>query len=336
MGQGQPSRKSNPTHAHKGLNGQHPYNGHTATILPWLLSHTQHFAHPDPTPFRVKFDEGGVDITLYGELDHVEGAQGVVVAIHGLGGSAQALYCHQISAAARARGLACLRISCRGAQQRGEGLHHAGLYQDIARALASPELADFAWMGVIGCSLGGHMAIRLSEAQHTPRLRGVVALCPPIDLAHVTHHMGKPKQWLYQRHVLQGLLELYPALVARNRDPVPLDRMMRVRTVCEWDALLTAPCFGFHDVWHYYEDQSVSTRVHSLHHPTLVAASPHDPMIPSQGFEQLAARNPEGLHAHWIPFGGHIFFPRRSSIEGLNPQPDRVFGQCVQWLTDLA
>ena len=110
---------------------------------------------------------------------------------------------------------------------------------------------------------------------------------------------------------------------------------MRVRTVSEWDALATAPAFGFHDVWHYYEDQSAINRVHSLHHPTLVAASPYDPMIPSQGFERLAARGPDNLHAYWIPYGGHIFFPRKSAIQGLAPQPDHVIGQCVQWLTEL-
>lgn len=59
---------------------------------------------------------------------------------------------------AEAAGLDSLRLNLRGADRMGEDGYHAGLTADLAAALASPELADYRSVGVLGFSLGGHPA----------------------------------------------------------------------------------------------------------------------------------------------------------------------------------
>ena len=98
----------------------------------------EHFFEGDPGPLGEKFP----------------------LVVHGLGSEIDAPYVVAAAQAAEARGLSCLRLYLRGADRKGEDFYHAGLTADLHAALASPTLASYDRVFVLGYSLGGHVTLR--------------------------------------------------------------------------------------------------------------------------------------------------------------------------------
>ena len=119
-------------------------------------------------------DRGTVE--LRGRLRRPPGSDGVVVLVHGLGGGMDSAYVASATAACDAAGLATLRLGLRGSDGIGGDFYHAGLTSDIAAALASPELAGFSRLALLGFSLGGHVVLRYACERPDPRLRAVAAV----------------------------------------------------------------------------------------------------------------------------------------------------------------
>ncbi|MCZ7681060.1 MAG: alpha/beta fold hydrolase [Sandaracinaceae bacterium] len=170
----------------------------------------------------------------------------LAVIIHGLGGSADSRYMLRTAKAAHDAGLSYLRLNMRGADRSGEDLYHAGLTQDLRAVLASPDLAPYSRVFVIGYSLGGHVALRwASEPGRDPRVCAVAAVCAPLDLAYGARTIQRPLGRPYQWYCMRGLKAMYRAAAARRPVPVPVEHVMAMGTVLEWDRAIVAPRFGF-------------------------------------------------------------------------------------------
>jgi uncharacterized protein len=247
--------------------------------------------------------------TLTGTLLAPAAARVALLCVHGLGGSAESPYLTRAALAAAARGWACLRLSLRGADGAGGGLYHAGLTDDLHAALASPALAPFSDLFVIGYSLGGHLALRLASEPHDRRLRAVAAVCAPIDLARSQVAIDRPGCWVYRQYVLGRLKQCYAALARRCSLPTPLEVVARVATVRQWDACTVVPCFGFASPEDYYAHASVNTRLDRLEVPALLVNTEHDPMVPAATVRPALPEAAPRLTVRWVRAGGHVGFP---------------------------
>ena len=234
-----------------------------------------------------------------------------VVLVHGLGGSAESPYLSATAAACQARGLATLRLGLRGSDGKAGDFYHAGLTTDVAAALAAPELARYERVALIGFSLGGHVALRYATEPHEARLAAVAAICAPLELQPAQRFFDRPSPaaWPYRVYILERLKRLYAEIAAHGPVPTPVERVQRVRTLREWDALTVAPRFGFSSAEDYYARASVGPRLRQLSVPAMLVACPSDPMVPHASIATAAAAAGAALDLRWVRRGGHVAFP---------------------------
>ena len=260
-------------------------------------------------------DPSSGTVTLRGALRREIGAaaSSCVVIVHGLGGSIERPYCILSALAAERAGMSCLRLGLRGADRKGEDFYHGGLTRDIEAALASPQLAQFERLYVLGYSLGGHVTLRYATGERLdPRVRAVAAVCAPLDLSLSAQHIDAPGSYLYRRHVLSGLNEIYAAVAQHKPVPTPLAQTLRAQALRTWDSLTIVPRFGFADVAAYYSQMSVGPRLPELKVPSLLAQSTLDPMVPPWTYERHLAGSLPKLEIKRFDCGGHVAFPHLS------------------------
>ncbi|HTE51861.1 MAG TPA: alpha/beta fold hydrolase [Kofleriaceae bacterium] len=264
-------------------------------------------------------------LALSGRIDHVEGARGIVVIVHGMGGSAERGYCVQSASAARAAGLSSLRLNLRGADGSGEDLYHIGLVDDVEAALDHPEVARYQRRYALGFSLGGHIVLRLAALDGATRLRAAAAVCAPIDLDVGCAHIDHPARWAYRMHLLAGVKNVYRAVAARREVPEPVESVMAIRTVRMWDERVVVPRFGFASAADYYARVGVGPLLPELTVPALFVASESDPMIPAGSLRPSLARASRSVETRWLTRGGHVGYPRE--VELLN--------EIMEWLVTM-
>lgn len=304
--------------------------GHWWTIWP-LLEHAFDSGRvPGATPWSTAVaDERLGQVKLRGLLDAGR-SRTLVMVVHGLGGNAESHYAVEAARTVAKTGFDCLRLNLRGAALDGEDFYHAGLTSDLHAALSSPELAHYERVLVLGFSLGGHLALRYATGNVEPRVRGVAAVCSPLDLQRSAEAIDRPERWLYRRHVLSGLKRSYAAIARRRPVDVPMERARRIRHIVEWDDLVVAPRHGFADALHYYREASVAPLLDRIGVPSLLVLARHDPMVLERTLGPALERTPDALDVRWVERGGHVGFPPdfdlgESAVRGMN-------SQIVAWL----
>lgn len=255
------------------------------------------------------------EIPLTGLWTEVEGARTAVLIVHGLGGSFGRHYCIRAARAAAIAGASSLQLALRGADGSGADLYHMALTADLDAAIASPELARYDSVVLMGFSVGGHIALHHAITTSDPRIRAVAAVCSPLDLVRSARAIDARRAWLYRHWVLGGLKKMYEAMAAKQDVPSPLEDVRAVRTIRDWDSLTIVKRFGFGHVDRYYETASVAPRLPELNVPGLYVATRHDPMVPRWTVVDALANASPALEARWFDDGGHVGFPKRSGVE---------------------
>jgi predicted alpha/beta-fold hydrolase len=323
-----------------------------ARSVPWLID-------PQYSSIDVHSDLGP-PVSLRAALHEVPTAPGaprpLLVLIHGLGGSAESGYMRDVTNAALKRNLSTLRVSLRGADEHGWDFYHAGLTDDVLRVLEAPRLAGFDSIGVFGISLGGHVTLRAAGESRLPtRVKAVAALCPPLDLEAAAAAFDTPGQWLYRRHVLRGLKDMYRRFdgqVGRHASERNLPSFREANAITrirEWDEKIVAPRHGFPNAMAYYHSQRASSRLHEVNVPSLVVTTRWDPMVPhattasaltGASLPPVAAGDNVFRQAtpwtrarvfpklvHWeLPSGGHVAWPEP------RPPERSVIEHVLDWL----
>lgn len=253
-------------------------------------------------------------VGLSGLLRQHPGSDTIVIVVHGLGGAPDSHYCIPAAIGADASGWSTLRLGLRGSDHNGHDFYHAGLTADLEAAIASPELAGYRSIFLLGYSLGGHIALRLALRSLPERIRAVVAICSPLDLALTSKAIDAPQGWLYRAYVLAELRRAYAAVARHRSVPTPMSIVRRIRTIREWDRQTVVPRHGFFGVDDYYARTSVGPRLGALTIPALLILGRDDPMVPPWTLEPSLASAPSCVEARWVD-GGHVGFPPGSEVE---------------------
>jgi predicted alpha/beta-fold hydrolase len=305
--------------------------GHFWTVAPRLLPGRLATGLHDERWRGVVVDPERGAIPLDGWLSPGTDRRTVVVLVHGLGGSSQSPYLSGTAAACQAAGLATLRLGLRGSDGNAGDFYHAGLTADVAAALASPELAAYSRVLLIGFSLGGHVALRYGTEPHDERLVAIAGVCAPLELQVAQRSFDRrvPAAWPYRVYILGRLKRLYAEIAARGPVPTPPAEVNRVRTLREWDRLTVVARFGFTSPEDYYARASVGPRLRQLAVPAMLVATPHDPMVPEASIAAAATAAGDALEVRWIPRGGHVGFPSSLDLgfDGARGLP----GQLAAW-----
>ena len=126
---------------------------------------------------------------------------------------------------------------------------------------------------VYGYSLGGNTLLKwLGEKGESAGINAA-AVSTPFDLASSTAVMEKGFSRIYQRHFVNLLRE---SAKRKFRDLPPLFNpgdLNEIKTLREFDEIVTAPLHGFVNADHYYSESSCRQYLNKICVPTLIMNS---------------------------------------------------------------
>jgi uncharacterized protein len=237
--------------------------------------------------------------------------------LHGLEGSIRSHYAQGLLNEAKHRGWgADLLIfrSCGTELNRTRRFYHSGETQDLAFALeritnefqSSP-------LALAGVSLGGNVLLKfLGERGDDlpPNVKAAAAISVPFDLARSSKRINQGFSRLYQRFFLHSLRRKAMEKAKRFPDLAAPADIAALRTLEEFDNLITGPLHGFRDAQDYYERSSSLGFLNDIKLNTLLFNAIDDPMLPPAVLDQVraAARINPALEVDFVQKGGHAGF----------------------------
>jgi len=241
----------------------------------------------------------------------------VVVIVHGLEGSCDSNYARGIADKAWARGFHSVRMNqrnCGGTELLTPTLYNSGLSGDYLAVLTQLMEEGFEKILFVGYSMGGNLVTKMvgELGESAPKeLRGVAVVCPALDLSRCADALEERQNYLYQWHFVRGLMERYRRKCELFPGRYLPNGFGPVRTVREFDDVITAPCFGFRDAEEYYESAGAKKVIDKVRVPLLMITAQDDPFVPYVSF--LAAGVEKNPMVRFVSpgHGGHCGFVSR-------------------------
>lgn len=248
------------------------------------------------------------------------------VLFHGLEGSVRSPYARHLLAAARGRGWRAVLMHFRGC-----GAHP----NRLPRAYHSGDTADAHWLltrlarryprvprVAAGVSLGANMLLKLlaEDDGNALGLAGAIAIAPPLDLAACADTLERGVARVYQRHLLAALKAKVAPRLEAGELPLALapPDLAGLRTLRDYDEVVTAPLHGFDGAADYYRRASAGPRLGDIRLPTLILHAADDPFMPPGLYGDLLLG--PGIRLETARHGGHVGF-----VEGRR-------GRLASWL----
>jgi len=248
------------------------------------------------------------------EINRPRGAaEGTLLLIHGMGGSAESTYMRRTAAPALARRWTVARMNlrnCGGTEALSTTLYNAGQSSDVGGVLEALERAGCPRpFAAAGFSLGGNILLRYAGIEgRSCRADAAAAVNPPIDLECCAGALERRANRIYQAYYAGKLVRgLRRILAVRDLPGLPPPDGS-IRSVRRFDALYTAPDAGFASAEQYYAEASAGPRLSGLARPALVISAADDPFVPVEMFEpHHGLRTARFLHPRQ---GGHCGYWR--------------------------
>ena len=192
--------------------------------------------------------------------------------------------------------------------------YHSGETTDMAFVLEriSQEFPT-SLLALAGVSLGGNVLLKFLGEKGSnlpPQLTAAAAISVPFDLSRSARRINRGLSRLYQRFFLNSLRRKAQEKAERFPDIAPAFGIAGLRTLEDFDNLITGPLHGFRDAQDYYERSSSLSWLKRIKLNTLLLSAIDDPMLPPEVLEEareIAGRNP-ALHLEFVARGGHAGF----------------------------
>lgn len=231
--------------------------------------------------------------------------------VHGLEGSDRAPYVLSMAMVAYRAGWHVVRMNMRGC---GDSLplcprlYNAALTSDLLAAThwLSDRVSRF---GLAAFSLGANLALLTAarKKEHLPKeLAAIATLCPPLDMSRSADELERRRNWIYQLRFILSLTKSYRKRQRLSPERYAPGRERGLKTLREFDDVITAHYGGYRDAEHYYESASAGPRLKDIELPTLVLASQNDPLIPVESVSQW--ERSDAVVLEMISSGGHVGF----------------------------
>lgn len=239
----------------------------------------------------------------------------LVIVIHGWLGDVDSRYVVRMTAALRSQGFSVARLLLRDhgdSADLNRGMFNSARTGEVLDAcntlMARCEAAGSQRGGIVGFSLGANFALRLAcEQTLHPMLQACLAISPVLDPAATVQAIDRGwvayRLWFVRhwRHALAAKQRAFP------RDYADLDGVMRLSTVAAITDHLAHHHLPFKDSRAYYVAYDLrGERLAGLRIPSRIVAALDDPVIPGDGYGQIA--RPPNLELELWPHGGHCGF----------------------------
>ena len=232
----------------------------------------------------------------------------IVLALHGLGGSARRGYMCQFYREFAALGLRAIGMNYRGASEennRKPQTYHSGATDDIAFVYnwirtTYPDVP----CGIVSISIGGVMLLNLL-GQNRCDIPAAVAISPALNLSLSAKQLSAS---IYNRYLMAKLKEITQQKAHQLEGLVDVEKTLRTKTIYQFDEVCTAPLNGFKSAEDYYQKCSPDKSIHAITTPTLIIRALDDPFLDPADIPQKALNDNPYITAQITPYGGHVGF----------------------------
>lgn len=260
-----------------------------------------------------------------------------LVLVHGLEGSSRSGYMVGLAERAFSFGWNAVRLNqrnCGGTEFLTSTLYNSGLSGDYRAVLFELiERDSLPEIFFVGYSMGGNLVLKMAGelGGGAPReLRGVAAVCPTIDLAVCADAIALPGNLVYELHFVRNLKARMRRKEALFPGKFDLGPMARVRTVREFDDVITATYCGFQNASDYYARSSALRVLDKIRVPTFVLTAQDDPFVPFASFSDPALTQNPHISLNAPQHGGHCAFISRYNGDARFWAEARVMEFCVK------
>ncbi len=245
-----------------------------------------------------------------------------LILLHGLEGSSESGYMLGAADKAYRSGFNVLRVNqrnCGGTANLTPTLYNSGLSGDMRAVIAELIRSDgLPEVFAAGSSMGGNIMLKMAGEfgdAAPPQLKGVIGICPAIDLAACADDLAKFRNVIYSRHFVNSLKRSMKLKAAMYPETYSLDGLDGVRTVRQFDDVITARYCGFRDAEDYYHRASALRVIAAIRVPVLIMTSQDDPFVPFATFSNGSFPLNPNVTVIAPKHGGHCAFISRERGE---------------------
>lgn len=241
-----------------------------------------------------------------------------LIVIHGLEGSSESQYMLGIARNALAAGMNAIRMNqrnCGGMDHCAPTLYNSSRSADVAavakHVVEQDQIPAFV---LAGFSMGGNLVLKLAGEwgnEAPPEFRGVVGVCPAINLAAGADALHEPANRIYEYYFLWQLFRRFERKAKLFPESFDASRLRGIRSLREFDDRITAHYCGFLNADDYYEQAAAANTLDRIARPALIIHAANDPFV------RILPQTRKKIHAnHNITFveaadGGHCAFVGR-------------------------
>ena len=275
------------------------------------------FRRQSPAPTRIeRLDTPDGDFLDLHRIDSAPGTPRVLL-LHGLEGTIRSHYAQGLLNEAIRRGWgADLLIfrSCGTELNRAKRFYHSGETGDLAFVLDKiTKEYSTSPLAIAGVSLGGNVLLKfLGERgiQLPSQLRRAAAISVPFDLSRSSLRINRGFSRVYQRFFLDSLRRKAIEKAVRYPDLAPTAKIKALKTLADFDDLITGPLHGFKNAEDYYHKSSSLRYVERIRLKTLLLNAEDDPMLPPEVLHEVRriAHGNQALELDFPAKGGHAGF----------------------------
>ena len=242
----------------------------------------------------------------------------IVAVLHGLEGSKNSHYARGMLSAIKAQGWIGVLMHFRGCSGRPNRMahsYHSGQTCDVdyfSQYLAShyPK----AKKAIIGFSLGGNVLAKYLAEQKQNIFQAAGIICAPLDLSSCCERIDQGFSRVYQKYLVDMLkASTIEKIEANLLTTVDINHLDNVRSIRDFDQMVTAPVNGFRDANDYYQQASGRDSLDKITTPTLIIHASDDPFLCHKNITAISTL-PKQMTFEVSARGGHVGF-----ITGKNP-----------------
>ena len=238
-----------------------------------------------------------------------------LIVLHGLESSSRATAVLGLLSQAHQRGWGGVAVNfrgCSGEPNRLRRSYHGGDTADLAWVIGRVRAQQPSSAIVcVGVSLGGNVLLKYlgEQGEALPeQVRAAAAISAPFDLAASVEALSQGLSRVYQQRLVTTLKRKTFEKLTRHQDLVDRAALQAVRTLSEFDDLVTAPVHGFVDAAAYWAASSSTQFLPRIRRPTLLINAEDDPFLSAEALPRQAVAENPFLTAAFTPSGGHIGF----------------------------
>ena len=238
----------------------------------------------------------------------------LVIIIHGLEGSSRSRYVQSNTVYFNKQGYDVCVMNLRGCSGELNHLYssyHSGKTDDLDFIIKNVE-NNYLQIFLIGYSLGGNIVTKYTGEQRdliNTKIKKVVAVSVPCDLASSAVELAKPKNWYYQHLFMKDMNAKLRVKIKRFPEyGVTLDQINKIKTFNQFDNIYTSIAHGFKDAKDYWKKNSSKQFIKDIRVKTLMLNASDDSFLGKGCYPIKEAKTNPFFILEISKHGGHVGF----------------------------